>query len=218
MFENINDVKVHKTKAVVKGVADAFVVAYYQGKRISIAEADKLLAQNGPAILKKSRQSEPEVNSNLSGSMASIDMELPKFKSRLNQDSLIQYSLVCEEDDVVSKLEKLNRIGIFTYQSETGKIVTPKMKTSEVSKIHRDYLKDFKIDNQKIDSSLLIELNVTNKLSIGSFADWLMRCEFNYRIEKKEDKEFLNLYLVNEFQRDLVMKKAEEFAISIKNK
>jgi hypothetical protein len=145
-------------------------------------------------------------------------MQLPTFKRIVNEDSLIQYSLVCEEDEIVSKLEKLNRIGIFTYQSETGKIVSPKMKTSEVSKIQREYFKDFKNDNQKIDSSLLIELNVTNKLTIGSFADWLMRCEFNYRIEKKEDKEFLNLYLVNEFQRDLVIKKAEEFAISIKNK
>ncbi len=218
MFESVNDGKTHKTQAIAKGVADAYVVAYYQGKRISIAEANKLLAQNGPVILKKSIKTEPNTNSNLSGTIVSIEMQLPTFKRIVNEDSLIQYSLVCEEDEIVSKLEKLNRIGIFTYQSETGKIVSPKMKTSEVSKIQREYFKDFKNDNQKIDSSLLIELNVTNKLTIGSFADWLMRCEFNYRIEKKEDKEFLNLYLVNEFQRDLVIKKAEEFAISIKNK
>ncbi len=218
MFENINEAKVHKNLAVKKGVADAFVVAYYQGKRISIAEANNLLTKNGPAVLKKSIQSETEVNSNLSGSIATVDMQLPKFKSRLNQDSLIQYSLVCESDEVISKLEKLNRIGVFTYQSESGKIVTPKMKSTEISKIQREYLKEFKIDNHKIDSSLLVEMDVTNKLSRGSFADWLIRCEFNYRFEKMKDKEILSLYLLEEFQRDLVFKKAEEFEISIKNK
>jgi hypothetical protein len=61
-------------------------------------------------------------------------------------------------------------------------------------------------------------LDVTNKLSKGSFADWLMRSEFNYRIDIKEDMELLSLYLINEFQRELVTRKAEEFSISFKNK
>jgi hypothetical protein len=218
MFESANDAKTHKTQAIAKGVADAYVVAYYQGKRISIAEANNLLAQNGPTILKKSIKTEPNTNSNLSGTVVSVDMQLPNLKSRINQDSLIQYSFVCEEDEIVSKLEKLNRIGIFTYQSELGKIVTPKMKTSEVSQIQREYFKEFKIENQRIDSNLVIQLDVTNKLSKGSFADWLMRSEFNYRIDKNEDVEFLSLYLISEYQRDIVIRKAEEFSISIKNK
>ncbi|MFM7681856.1 MAG: hypothetical protein ACKO7P_03820, partial [Bacteroidota bacterium] len=218
MFESANDAKTHKTQAIAKGVADAYVVAYYQGKRISIAEANNLLAQKGPEILKKSIKSEPNTNSNLSGTVEAIEMQLPNLNSRINQDSLFQYSFVCEEDEIVSKLEKLNRIGIFTYQSELGKIVTPKMKTSDVSQIQREYFKEFKIENQKFDSNLVMELDVTNKLSKGSFADWLMRSEYNYRIVKKENMELLSLYLVNEFQRDLVIRKAEEFSISIKNK
>jgi hypothetical protein len=45
-----------------------------------------------------------------------------------------------------------------------------------------------------------------------------MRSEFNYRIDKNEDVEFLSLYLISEYQRDIVIRKAEEFSISIKNK
>jgi hypothetical protein len=220
MFENVNDVKIHKNQAVAKGVADAFVVAYYQGKRISIAEATNFLAKNGPDILKKSTQNqqvEGDSNRNISGSIVDLTIELPEVINRIKSDSIVQYTLTCSADEVISKLEKMNRIGIFTYQNENGKIVSAKMQTDEIAKIQKEYLKEFQIENEQMDSTLLVQLDVTNKLSNGSFTDWLLRSNLSYRIENKEERKILNLYLVNEFQNKLVLKKAGELSISIIN-
>ena len=40
-----------KAEAISKGVSDAFVTAYYNGKRISLEAAEKLLQEKGPAVL-----------------------------------------------------------------------------------------------------------------------------------------------------------------------
>ena len=146
-----------------------------------------------------------------------MTIELPKVISRIKSDSLVQYTLTCGAEEVVSKLEKMNRIGIFTYQTEKGKIVSAKMQTDEIAKIQKEYLTEFQIENQQMDSTLLVQLDVTNKLSNGSFTDWLLRSNLSYRIENKEERKILNLYLDNEFQNKLVLKKAGELSISIIN-
>jgi hypothetical protein len=216
----VNEAKLHRNQAVAKGVADAFVVAYYQGKRISIAEANKLLVTNGSDILKKQAQnSAKNMVSNQTNSNLFIDstIKLPEVGNRIKPNSFIQYSIDCKPDEVISKLERLNRIGIFTYQFEQGKILSEKMKKDEVSNIHKEYLKDFQLENQQIDSSYLVQLDVSSKLSNGSFTDWLLRSDFNYRIDNDKDITILNLYLTNEVQRNLVLRKAEELMIKIIN-
>jgi hypothetical protein len=216
MFQSVNDAKTHKNLSVAKGVADAYVVAYYQGKRITIAEANNLLAKNGVGILKKS-ESEIEIDPSLKGAYVDLNIELPEVKSSIKLDSLVQFTLDCEESEIVNKLERLNRIGIYTYQSETGKIVSPKMKTSEVTNVHFEYLKDFKSEIQQIDSTRMVELDVTNQLSSGSFTDWLLRSELNYRFECNDELKKLNVYFDNDFQRNVFVRKATELKISILN-
>jgi hypothetical protein len=220
MFESVNDAKNHRNQAVNKGVADAYVVAYYQGKRISIAEANNLLAKNGTDILKKSTPLvNPEIanNSVITGNLVELNIELPEVSKRIKPDSLIQFALSCNVEEVRPNLEKLNRIGIFTYQSETGKIVSPKMKTDEVTIIHNEYLKDFEREVQPIDSNNIIELDVTNQLSNGSLIDWLLRSDLNYRFESSDELKKLNIFLDNDFQRNAIVRKAEELKISILN-
>ena len=216
MFESVNDAKTHRNQAVAKGVADAYVVAYYQGKRISIAEANNLLAKNGTANLKKS-EPKTEKDPTLKGALVDLNIELPEVKGRIKSDSLVQFTLDCDESEIVNKLERLNRIGIYTYKPEIRKIVSPKMKAIEVTNIHNEYLKDFEIKTEQTDSSQLIELDVTSQLSNGSFADWLLRSDLNYRIETYDNRRKLNIYLDSEFQRNSVVKKAEELKILILN-
>jgi hypothetical protein len=219
MFENSNDAKIHRNKAVAKGVNDAYVVAYYQGKRITIAEANNLLAKNGPDILKKSVQLNPQNLTNIqnNGSVVNVSMKLPEIKRAPKPDSLIQFSVECNGEAVISKLEKLNRIGIFTYQAENGKIVSAKMKKDEVTNIEKEYFKEFQIEEKSIDSSLIIQLDVSNQLSNGSLIDWLLRSEMNYRVHSVEEQKTLSLYLDYESQRDFILKKADELSISIIN-
>ena len=83
--------------------------------------------------------------------------------------------------------------------------------------IQREYLEKFKIENNQTDSSLLVQLDVSGKLTNGSFMDWLLRSEINYRIENNENKRILNIYLDGEFQRNFVMKKANQLLITTLN-
>ena len=125
--------------------------------------------------------------------------------------------MTCNVEEVIPKLEKLNRIGIFTYQSEIGKIVSPKMKSSEITNVHFDYLRDFDTEIQPIDSTKIVVLDLSNQLSSGSFSDWLLRSELNYRFESTNELKKLNIYLDDDFQRNVVVGKAEELNISILN-
>ena len=50
-YSSVEAARVRKAQAISKGVTDAFITAYYNGKRISLAKAEQLLAQNGKSIL-----------------------------------------------------------------------------------------------------------------------------------------------------------------------
>ena len=53
-FENLADAKLRKTSVNTNGIADAFIVAYYKGKRITFAEAQQMIERN-PSIAKVAR-------------------------------------------------------------------------------------------------------------------------------------------------------------------
>ncbi len=53
IFPSVEAAMPKKNAVIEKGISDAFVTAYYKGERISLAEAARLLKENGEGILEK---------------------------------------------------------------------------------------------------------------------------------------------------------------------
>ena len=53
MFKSIEEAEVKRTDVLQKGVKHAYITAYYEGERITLAEARALLIQHGESILEK---------------------------------------------------------------------------------------------------------------------------------------------------------------------
>ena len=51
IYHSVEEAKTQHTNALVSGVSDAFITAYYNGSRITIAEAELILKTKGPSIL-----------------------------------------------------------------------------------------------------------------------------------------------------------------------
>jgi epidermal growth factor receptor substrate 15 len=219
-FDNVNDAKARKKEAVAKGVTDAFVVAYFEGKRISMAEATNLLAQYGTVILKPNiepSESDVAVVSSSGTRYIEIQMELPDVVKKIDNDSVILYSLDCKPEEATLILERMNRVGVFTYQPEQQRILSSRMKVKDLTNVQKDYLKDFTVIQNSTDSSLFVELDITDKIRSGSFSDWLLRCRYNYEIQNRNEQISLMIFPENDFQRVDILKKASELLISIKN-
>lgn len=53
IYNNLEDAVGQRNAAKQLGIVDAFITAYFNGNRITLSEADRLLKENGPAILVK---------------------------------------------------------------------------------------------------------------------------------------------------------------------
>ena len=218
-FDNIDEAKLRRAESVSKGVTDAFVVAYYEGKRITLAEANNLIAKKGSGILKsmiKSIESSPVNMSNALDQVREIQMELPLITRKIENDSLVQYSLDCNQDEASMILERLNRVGVFTYQPDQNRIVSAVFHNKNISNIQKDYFREFSIVHPLFDSSMIVQLDVTDKMKNGAFADWLLRSYYFYELEFDNQNDTIVFFPENEIQRDDIIKKADELLISIK--
>ena len=132
------------------------------------------------------------------------------------EDTIVQYFLACNSSESIDVLERMNRIGVFTYQPDSNRVISTPIKRKDLSNVQKEYLKDFSVLEMSTDTTSLIEFDVTDNINNGALNDWLLRGKISFEYIKKENETSLRFYPKNEIERSDILKKAEQLLISEK--
>jgi hypothetical protein len=209
-FISFAEARDRKNLVVAKGIPDAYVVAYYRGKRISIGEANKLLAAG--IVPKKRGQVLPSTEENLSQVAQTI--EIPVLMPLVKKDSVVQYEIKVTDENYLAQLAKLNRVGTFTYQADKNRIISEKYLLDDISVNQQLYLSDMKRmrDNK---SKIPTQEFVVNP-SRSECYDWLLRQSISYDARKENDVWIFRFYPENKEQEELILQASEQFKWTLK--
>jgi len=176
-FANLKDAKVRQQQAVKKGITDAFIVAYYQGKRIDLAQA-KLLAQSGIAFESFQTTAEPKViGSALQQEIAAL--QIPQVKSIQLPDPVSRFEFKCSE--CAAELTRFNRVGVFVYDDQKEILVSALQKESKWSVVQLMYLKEMRKRSAVLKGATQTIVLEETGLD-GAFVDWLLRQHNGYEL------------------------------------
>jgi hypothetical protein len=190
-FDNLKDAKVRQQQAVAKGITDAFIVAYYQGKRIDLAQA-KLLAQSGTAFESFQPSAAPQVIS-MALQQQIATLQLPQVKSIQLPDPICRFELRCT--DCQEALTRFNRVGVFVYDDQKEMIVSAMQKESQWSVVQLMYLKEMRKRSTNLKGATQTLVLEQNKLD-GAFVDWLLRQHNGYELFIDEQEQIQLRYVV----------------------
>ena len=180
-FSNLKDAKTRQQLAVQKGIKDAFIVAYYQGKRIDLAQA-KVLAQTGIAFEQNFEPAPVPVLSNELQQQI-LATEIPKNQPLTLPDPLVRYEIKCT--DCLAALSRYNRVGVFVYDPEKEIVMSAMQKGSEWDVVQLMYMKELRKKTPTIKGetkTLELDLNGLD----GAFMDWLLRQTNSYELSKDQ--------------------------------
>ncbi len=211
-FTSFTDARQRKNEVITKGIPDAYVVAYYRGKRISIGEANQLLASG--ITPKKRGTVQSVIPENVA--VVSTPVIIPTLIPIVKRDSIVQYAINVNEDNYLSQLTRLNRVGTFTYQAAKNRIVSEKYVLANISVNQQLYLADMKRTKDRI-SKIPVQEFVVN-ISKSDCYDWLLRQSVSYDAHKEEEDWIFRFYPENEEQKEWIEAASQHYKWTIKQK
>ena len=212
MFHSIDEARPKKEEAIARGIADAFITAYYKGERITLVEAKRLLDQNGNGILEPVKPEEKRVST-----QEEITKDLEKFvqnqveiqKVEQGKDSILQVLTPIEIPQKVNKplvpkaqlvtkkqftafpkaeLNLYNNFGSFYYDSKEERIKSATYNSVKQLPVLGSILNDF--DTLKVNPKVVIpdtknlKIDLVKEKITGELANWLIQAEYEKAIEK----------------------------------
>ena len=209
-FTSFAEARQRKNEVITKGIPDAYVVAYYRGKRISIGEANQLLASG--ITPKKRGTVQSDILENVA--LVSTPVVIPALNSIVKRDSIVQYAINVNEDNYLSQLTRLNRIGTFTYQAAKNRIVSEKYVLANISLNQQMYLADMKRTKDRM-SKIPVQEFVVN-ISKSDCYDWLLRQSVSYDAHKENEEWIFRFYPENEEQKEWIQAASQHYKWTIK--
>ena len=211
-FTSFAEARQRKNEVVTKGIPDAYVVAYYRGKRISIGEANQLLA-SGIVPKKRGEVLPSATNSEV---QLATNVEIPMLKPLVKRDTIVQYELKVDEDNYLSQLTRLNRIGTFIYQAEKNRIVSEKFVLDNININQQLYLADMKRIREK-GTKIQPQEYVLNPTK-SDFYDWLLHQTVTYDVRQENEVYIFRFYPENIEQKEWIDAASKQFKWTLKQK
>jgi hypothetical protein len=121
-FTNLNEAKTRKNEAVASGISDAFIVAYYKGERITIAQATELISKNEEVLYAGTKE---PTNSTSNGAVRYIENEVKIFKETVQIEKIENFKYEVNtvfEELPKEKLAYFNKYGFFQFDTKSGKL------------------------------------------------------------------------------------------------
>ncbi len=205
-FRSVDEARPKKAEAVEKGVSDAFITAYFNGERISLQEAKKLLAEQGEAILFK-EQELPKVQETPVSDQ--VVKEYAKENPVIEKPILNQYALVSKEiySEYPRKIMNQLRVQGDFYFDQTDQ----RIKTQANEELPRLVNNTILFDTLVQIPVKANELNEPNKKLVvgiwdfkeipGSWANWLLRLTLPYEVKTSSSTIEISMNVVGEEQR-----------------
>ena len=224
-FESINEARERQKEVVALGISDAFIVAFYNGERISIQKSKDLLNEKGNSILfEKESTTVPLVSmestelikerrsSQLNNSTESlknrIQIPIIRVKESLNKDEFVSYELQSDVFDE-STIERLNRVALFNYQKEKSLIKSPILNKAKITPIMSFYMKG--MEEKPFEPNELFEYKVEigDKIT-GKLANWLLRSNKTFSFVVLNGIQHIVFYVSSELERSNLMDELNE--------
>ena len=194
VFDSVEEALPRRTAALENGVKGAFVTAYYKGVRITLAEAKRLLDENGSSILQ----------SRIEEVVEEPIIETPITVIRTDTVSTVNITPISKVEgeqhiQIVTKkqfdefprdvLNRYNAEGNFFFDGKDGRVKSVIYRSEDDLPRLWNFREDIdtmylSLDELGLDTLKILEVKLSDSLLPGDFVDWLMR--FNYR------KEFIN--------------------------
>jgi len=177
MFHSVDEARPKRAEAVQRGIADAFITAYYLGERITIEEAKRILAEQGNAVLEPKTTIIP---ANAMDVAAAYSASQPPVKT--TEEPKVQF-VSKEQYDAYPRAEisRLNNYGSFYFDPADKHIKSVEYISSEA--IAQLQTLQLEMDTvQTAQNALSFELKRSTIVAeweslemTGAAADWLLR-------------------------------------------
>ncbi|MGB1646836.1 MAG: SPOR domain-containing protein, partial [Crocinitomicaceae bacterium] len=224
-FESIDEARERQKEVVSLGISDAFIVAFYNGERISIQKSKELLNEKGNSILFekestivplvsmesteliKERQS-AQSNTSTESLKDRIQIPIIRVKESLNKDEFVSYELQSDVFDE-STIERLNRVALFNYQKEKSLIKSPILNKAKITPIMSFYMKG--MEEKPFEPNELFEYKVEigDKIT-GKLANWLLRSNKTFSFVVLNGIQHVVFYVSSELERSNLMDELNE--------
>ena len=191
-FQSVEDAKTRRKEAVEKGVADAFIVAYYQGKRITITEANQLVARLGASVFeeKPKLESSPSATNNTSTTNSVSGEPIVILQNKEVEEKVFKFEQTVDEENVRALLEQLNQNGIFTYNPQTSKVSSNYLKENQITSAFASAVSEMNeviVAKGKV-KPITFVLKSSNWS--GSFGNWILHCPYEFKPLNNKEIQF----------------------------